>query len=369
MRDFLRLREQLRLALMCAPMSLGACGSSPPPPEPIGNQSTAQDPPPVDVPWPAYHGCGSGGGWCAPRTQVARAAGTSSSAACAPSFAHAELSFSLDQDATQAKRAAGDADTCCYWYGDGCMKGRPLLDRGAPVVAPVRDGGGWARRQAAGAAAIPPAPLRDALAQAWLDDALVEHASVAAFARATLELMAVGAPAALLADCQRAALDELRHTEGCLALHERYAGRRVSPGAIPALPARPADLARLAVDTFVEGCVAETTATLAATRALASCRDPEVARFLDRLVRDETRHAALAWRTVAWAVGEGGARVADALGAAAAAIAPAPRAPGAAEPGLLAHGRTDDRTRREAVIDAWREIIAPTLADVLARAA
>src|SRR5688572_10740858 len=125
MRDFLRLREQLRRALLCAPLSLsvGGCGSSsPPPPEPITNETHNDPPPPPETPWPPYAGCGQES-WCGPRTQVAKAAGTSSAAECAASFTHEGIYFSLDQSTTESKRAEGDAMTCCYWYGDECMKG------------------------------------------------------------------------------------------------------------------------------------------------------------------------------------------------------------------------------------------------------
>ncbi len=365
MRDFLRLREQLRVALLCGPLAIAGCGTSSPPPQepPISNGTDDPgDPPPArEVPFPTYEGsCGQGGSWCGPQTQAAKqqreTQGTGINS-CPTEFRHADLYFNLDEDATRQ----GQAGNCCYWYSDGCVIGRPLLDRGAPQVASVRDGA-WSRDAFAPVAALPVA-LREALARGWLEDALLEHASVASFARATLELMAVGAPAELLADCQRAGLDEVRHAEGCFALAARY-GRARAPGPIAALPARPAGLARLAVDTFVEGCVAETVATLAGTRVLASCRDPEVARFLARIVRDETRHAALAWRTVAWAAREGGAEVAGALRAAA--VPPRFSDEGDAEPALLAYGRLDERTRRAAAVDAWREIIGPTLAEILA---
>jgi hypothetical protein len=353
MRDFTRLRAALFLAI-------AACGpSTAKPEEPLGNTTTDTTPSVQYSDWPVASGCGTWGQWCGPAAQVAEAMGTDSDTSCAQSFSHADLYFNIDADATSRKRADGDNTTCCYTYSDGCQIGRPLLDRGEARVAPVRDGGALP-----GGAEHLPAALREELARGWLADALLEHASVASFARATLELMAVGAPPDLLADCQRAGLDEVRHAQGCFALAERYAGRRLAPGPIAALPAREATLERLAVDTFVEGCVAETVATLAATRVLAACRDPEVARLLRRIVRDETRHAALAWRTVAWAVGEGGAPVADAVRAAAAAMRPDPSADAAAASDLelLAHGRLDARTRRDAAVDAWREIIDPTLA-------
>jgi hypothetical protein len=361
MRDFIRLREHLALALLSAPLAFGCGPSTPKTHEPIGNETTVRDPPTAKyADWPTSGGgCGGGGTWCGPEQQANEAAGTALADSCPENFSHADLYFYMDTDAT---RAAADREMCCYSYSDGCMKGRPVIEEGQVRVASVRPGGAWTGRRAFAASELP-APLRAILAQSWLDDALLEHASVASFARATLELMAVGAPPDLIADCQRAALDEIRHAEGCFALVERYSGRRLAPGPMTPLSSRPATLERLAVDTFVEGCVAETVATLAATRMLSSCQDAEVADLLRRIIRDETRHASLAWRTLAWAVAEGGAPVAAAVRAAA---TPPTLTAGAADPTLLAHGRLDERTRIEATTDAWREIILPTLATLIA---
>jgi hypothetical protein len=51
---------------------------------------------------------------------------------------------------------------------------------------------------------------RARLAAQWATDGAAEHASIASFARVTLQLMALGAPAGLLADTQRGAADEVR---------------------------------------------------------------------------------------------------------------------------------------------------------------
>jgi len=376
MRDFTRLRAQLRAALLCTPLVLAGCGGKSADTTTttgnddsteIGNETTDDTPVAREVPWPIGSGYCDGGEWCGPVSQVTEVSGTSVANGCPESFGRENAWYSLNVDTTKAAQASGDPQACCYWWSDngGCGKGRPLVEGGAQQVAPVREGGAWSKGELPAAPAMPDA-LREAIAKGWLDDALVEHASVASFARAALELMALGAPPELLADCQRAGLDEVRHAEGCFALVERYGGRRVAPGPIPAVAARPASLERLAVHTFAEGCVAETIATLGASRALARCEDPEVARLLGRFVRDETRHASLAWRTVAWAVREGGDSVRDALRAAAAAVAPPRDLPVApSDPALLANGRLDEATKRAAVLDAWREIIIPTLEEVL----
>jgi hypothetical protein len=212
----------------------------------------------------------------------------------------------------------------------------------------------------------PPAPLRAALAAAWLEDARSEHASVASFARATLELLALAAPPALVAACQRAGLDEVEHARVCFALAAGYAGAARGPGPLPAVAPRPADLVRLACDTFVEGCVGETTAALAAARAARRCADPAVAAALARISDDEADHAALAWATVAWAAGRGGEPVRAALRALAdrlhADVLAAAAPPADPDADLLArHGRLDLAARHACERDAWAQLIAPAV--------
>jgi hypothetical protein len=366
MRDLSLLRRHLRAALLAAPLFVGCGGggSSTSPKEPgiVGNSSDGgMTAPPEEVALPTGSGgCGEGGQWCGPSSQAAKQQSRASNSArldCPESFEANGLYFNLNDQETEAKRATGDGTTCCYYYHDGCVEGRPLLDHGQLILAEPRPGTGWAAAPASAA-------RHDALAALWLRDALVEHASIASFARAAQELLAAGAPASLVAACHRAALDEIRHAELSFALAARYAGRAFAPGPLPALPARAGGLARIVADTFIEGCVAETAAVVRAERALAGCRDPEVARALRVIARDERRHAALAWRTVAWAVTAGGGAARDALAAAAAAL-PVPTPAETRDPTLLAHGRLDDAAAAEAEVDARAQIVRPLAALIL----
>jgi hypothetical protein len=152
-------------------------------------------------------------------------------------------------------------------------------------------------------------PLAAALADAWIHDALAEHASIAAFARFSLELLAVGAPAELVADAQRAALDETKHARLCFAMAARH-GRACSAGALPmdGMCIR-TGLAEIAGAAAEEGCVGEAFAAVVLAHAAALAEDPELAGALSTMAADEARHAELAWRFVAWAVGRGGAEV------------------------------------------------------------
>lgn len=268
---------------------------------------------------------------------------------------------------TRAKKK--DDKLCCYHWFEYCS-GRPLLDDDEQVLAALRDGDSWCStpESVGGEAPALPRSLREQLAAEWLEDARMEHASIASFARATLELMALGAPPDILAGVQSAALDEVRHAGRCFALAARYSGRALEPAAVPALAPRPANFVQLACDTFIEGCVGETVAALMATRQARGCQDDAVTETLEMIADDEARHAALAWRTIEWAIAQGGTEVLEALRATAEQLRPSENGESAAgtHPALLAHGRLDGATRAQARSDAWREIIDPTLHALLA---
>lgn len=198
----------------------------------------------------------------------------------------------------------GDAG-CCYDVvmvdrtpRSECIVGRPFLHDGAPVRAD---------------ADAPAGP-----AAGWAEVARAEHASVAAFAKLTLQLMAHGAPPALLARVTAAASDEVRHAEGALRTASRLAGApvRLGPTPFPAPVDPRGSLVALAVDAVREGCVGETLSALATRRAAERARDPEVSALLFAIADDEDRHAALSWAVVDWAMRQGGPEVRAAVAAA-----------------------------------------------------
>ncbi|MGC4093822.1 MAG: hypothetical protein QM756_39150 [Polyangiaceae bacterium] len=178
--------------------------------------------------------------------------------------------------------------------------GRPFLVHDVPRLASLCLGG-LGSHERNGTSPLNRAARR-ALARHWSQIALMEHASVAAFARFTLELLALGAPADLLEASQRALGDEIAHARLCFDLASRYAGRRVSAGTLSlegALDAAPTrrDIVRRA---FLEACIGETQATAEAEAALLGACDPEVVAALTRIAADEARHAELGFRFVAW---------------------------------------------------------------------
>ncbi|WP_437554880.1 hypothetical protein WME97_22860 [Sorangium sp. So ce367] len=198
--------------------------------------------------------------------------------------------------------------------------GRPLRDEQGPITAAAREASGWADVSDPALVAHLSPRERGELAALWVEAALAEHASIATFAALALELLALGAPADLLAACQQAAQDELEHACLSFGLASTYAGLPLGPGKLP-LPATAlsGDAAAVAYLSFTDGCIGETFAAALARRAQRHAIDPAVARALARIAADEARHAALAWNIVAWCLTLDPARVRAALGAALAA--------------------------------------------------
>jgi len=363
MSDLVRLRDQLYAVVLATPL-LSCSGSSPraQDPEPAAPDAAVMSRSPGDAappdaappdafiartpprqdPWPAEpRDCSGGASWCGTIADVETHHHSDDlTLRCPEHFYEGVMSFDLELDDTKDRRRLGDPETCCYTVWNTCPGGRPY---GAPVIAGA------------------------ALVERWLAAAQAEHASVASFARASLELLAVGAPPSLIAACHRAALDELRHTSACLAIASRLAGRELAVAPVAALAPRGGGVVRVAVDTYLEGCVAETFGALVAARALDGCTDADATRALRRIARDEARHAELAWQIVAWSIEVGGARVRAALVAAAHRLGP-PRCARVADPSLAGSGQLDDAGLDAAAVDVWREIIAPLTDRLLAAA-
>lgn len=179
--------------------------------------------------------------------------------------------------------------------------GRALFVHDTPTRASAGAASDWSRpecaRDARGDVAGWSARIREI--------AFEEHASVAAFARTVAQLLALGAPHALVAATVAAMTDEVEHARLAFAL-ANAGGDTIGPGPFVEALAPLAPVAQGLREAMIEdvvrgGCVGETMAVLEAhawrERASGAARA-----FLDRVVADETRHAALAFETVAWLV-------------------------------------------------------------------
>jgi hypothetical protein len=138
-------------------------------------------------------------------------------------------------------------------------------------------------------------------ADLWLADALTEHASIASFARLTLQLLSLGAPADLVEGAQLAGLDELRHAAFCFEMASRHAGTKLEPGPLSVHGALDdLSMAALIEHNLREGCIGETLAAQELERRAQTETDPEVCRALLAIREDELCHAELAFRIHAW---------------------------------------------------------------------
>jgi len=265
---------------------------------------------------------------------------------------------------------------CCYTMCQGLVPpcGRPLVMSGTARIAPATTGSAWcgkgsgtarggsvARRDA-------PAHLRGRLADAWRRDGQFEHASVASFSRFALELLAVGAPPALVSAAQRAAADEVEHAKLCFELAASYDGVEAGAGPLPLGDLRlRTDLAEVAAAAVREGCVGETYAAHVAACGAKVCRSAEVAATLMRIADDELRHAELAWRFVSWAFARGGPAVACAVRDAFSYVPDVTDdLPPEADSAAWQHaGRFDVATLRHLRSEVLRDVVAPASARLL----
>jgi hypothetical protein len=275
-------------------------------------------------------------------------------------------------------------DRCCYTFCQSGCCGRPFLVEGEARLASVIERGDWmlvAGPMSAGVPASgtwPSAPqtgrpldaeTRGLIASAWARDAAMEHASVASFARFTLELLAVGAPSDIVMGAQDAGRDEIEHARACFAIASRYAGRDLGPGPLDVRGASPAvTLAAAVRAAVVEGCIGETLSALLAEARLARAEDADVRAALRRIANEEAHHAELAWRFVGWAVATGGDELrAIAKEAFVTALAQAPNAwdpalRDVAPETLRAHGLLDAFAAREVAERVLGDVVGPCAA-------
>ncbi len=264
-----------------------------------------------------------------------------------------------------ACRDMAQGEACGYSNEWSCqflpVCGRPLTVAGEARTAAITERGDW-RAPARPALDGLSDSARLALAGWWSEIGGLEHASVASFARTTMQLLALGAPADLLAETQAAAADEVRHARLAYGLASAYAGRPLGPAPL-ALHDVDLGLDRAAIVAALvdEGCVGE---TLGAAEAgfIADATDPAVAAVGAALVDDESRHARLAWRTLKWLLDLDPSLAAVAEEALARAMLRVDDGDYGRGPHLPAHGLPGPDARKALHRAALAEVVAPCAA-------
>ena len=144
-------------------------------------------------------------------------------------------------------------------------------------------------------------PYNQEIGLQWLKNAEAEHASVASFARFTLQLMSIGAPSDLLVESQKAALDEIKHAKMSYGLASKFIGTNFVPGPLDVTNSlENMDLKEITQSLIQEGCIGETLSAIEAHFAAERAGDAAVKEALLEIGTDETKHAQLAWNTIYW---------------------------------------------------------------------
>ena len=196
-------------------------------------------------------------------------------------------------------------DECCYVLTDfeymEWAEGRPFTVDGHARLAECGSPNGWAQAIDWNPPALAPA-LHEQLVAHWTETAQFEHASVASFARFSMQLMAMGAPAGLSAEATRAQSDEIRHARIALGIASTLSGEELGLASLPidGALAGASDVRSILVDTIHEACVNETVSAAQCQAAGEASNDPFIKEALLTIAEDEQRHATLAWKTVRW---------------------------------------------------------------------
>lgn len=168
---------------------------------------------------------------------------------------------------------------------------------------PFRDASGKSQR-----AITPETGDTTALGAHWAARALDECASVPAFMQLAEELLDLGAPNELVERALNAAADELRHTRMTTTLARRYGALHTAPTP-PVYSRRPAlersqQLARLAQESWHDGCLGEGAAAAIAGAEASTTNDPALRRTQKIIQKDETGHASLSQDVLRWVISQ-----------------------------------------------------------------
>ncbi|NBW81549.1 ferritin-like domain-containing protein [bacterium] len=179
----------------------------------------------------------------------------------------------------------------------GLGHGRPFRINGTPIVSKVSNSSEWSTCDVKTCSDLDHESRR-ALEAVWLDNASKEHASVPAFSKLSLQLIALAAPPELIAKVFTAAGREITHAKLCFSIAASVSGKPWCPAEMPQILRgnnKFDSLESLILECFVDGCLME---ALSAAHAQASARlaeEADVKSVFSVIAEDEKFHAELSW--------------------------------------------------------------------------
>ena len=199
----------------------------------------------------------------------------------------------------------------CGTPGEPCRgPGRPFIAHGVSRKAASnnynnRKGGKYAASWKSGPEPSIPAnnPYNEEIGRHWLQMAEGEHASIASFARFTLQLMSLGSPSGLLVASQKAEMDEINHAKYAYAFASAFLGSNYGPGSLDVKGTLDDVSLEYTVRSLIqEGCIGETISAIEAHVAAHYSQDSVIKTAMIQIASDETRHAQLAWDCLRWII-------------------------------------------------------------------
>lgn len=271
--------------------------------------------------------------------------------------------------------AQGSVASHCVWNGSrhACRNpgvcGRPFLVDGVVRTADAVRKNEWGVSLDLGLDVCGlSGPERNLLVHHYTEMALMEHASIAAFARFTLELLALAAPSDLVMAAQSAMADEIQHARLCFGLAGEYAGTPIDPGKLPLEGALPeVSLFDVARSTIYEACIGETLAAIEAAEVAELATVPRVRSILRQIAEDEMRHAMLGWSFLHWVLQRATPGQRRALLAELELASQRPVTPKGAHAGIEAHGMLSARARQKLEQRSLADVIRPVARSLLAK--
>jgi len=216
---------------------------------------------------------------------------------------------SSNKDCGRNEWCAGFRSGCSFCVPDGVTPGRPFVVEGKYRTttsqnfssSKMNDNSHWCNSYTP--EKLAKSVVNEEIGRQWLTLAEAEHASVASFAKHTLQLMSIGAPPDLLAASQESAIDEIRHAQICYGIASVFLGSDYGPGLLDVEGSlEKMDLKKIIQSIIQEGCIEETISAVEAHLGAYTAQVPSIKNSLTEIATDETRHAQFAWDTIQWIV-------------------------------------------------------------------